>query len=510
MADYGHRPAVIIAGLTPVNPAGAVALGADGALVAACPHERVTRVRGRAARQGWPDQTLDLLLARRGASRHDVHRYVAVEPAPGGLAVSAPAGSEVIGHHLAHACSAYLTSPFSSAAVVVCDEAPPGVSVWIGDGATLRPFEWPWRGLGFADAYAWIAQAVGLAGPGAGQRLEALARLAPGQRSAWTEAVIAAADDGLVLAPSAGAAVAEALGAHPHLGDPTSAAVAAALQARLGDLFVELLAAVQRRTGQTRVCLGGTLFSHSPMTTRARLDGGFAEMFVPADPGDTGLAVGAVLHALGRPPAPVPAQLGPSYGAEEVKATLDNCKLTYRWESDDRAIQVAVEALMAGRLVGWFDGPMEWGPRALGARSILASPFSPYVLENLNRFLKHREPWRGYAVSGLTAAVAEQLDGPAQADHMECDYHPKDRERFTCVLPTPAAALRAQTVGPGAPPRFHRLLEGFGRASGLPFLVNTSFNGFHEPIVCSPRDAVRVYYGSGLDLLVIQQFVLQK
>lgn len=501
---------MLIAGLTPVTPAGAVALGSDHRLNAACPHERITRVRARSARQGWPDETLDLLLARRSASRRDVHRYVAVEAPPGAPTTPLPAGSEGLDHHRAHACTAYFTSPFTAAAIVVCDEGSPGSSVWVGEGAAVRRLDWPGAGMGFADAYTWIAQAVGLTGPGAGQRLEALARLAPGQRSAWAEAVFSATDDGLVLTPSAGAAVAQALGAPTHLGDPASAAVAAALQARLGDLFVELLAAVRRRTGQERVCLGGTLFNHSSVTTRARLDGGFAEVFVPADPGDTGLAVGAVLHALGQPPAPVPARLGPSYSAEEIKAALDNCKLTYTWAPEERAVQAAVEALAAGRLVGWFDGPMEWGPRALGARSILANPFSPYVLENLNRFLKHREPWRGYALSGLTAAVAAHFDGPADADTMECDFQPRDRERFRHVLPTADAAVRLHTVGPAAPPRFHRLLEAFGEASGLPVLVNTSFNGFHEPIVCSPRDAVRVFYGSGLDLLVIGPFVLRK
>ena len=173
-------------------------------------------------------------------------------------------------------------------------------------------------------------------------------------------------------------------------------------------------------------------------------------------------------------------------------------------------MQIAVKALMQGLLVGWFDGAMEWGPRALGARCILANPFAPYVLENLNRFLKRREPWRGYGLSGLETAVHAHLDGPARAPFMECDYRPRDRSRFRFVLPSEDAVLRVHTVDDASPPRFRRLLEAFGEASGLPLLVNTSFNGFHEPIVCSPRDAVRVFYGSGIDVLVMQQFVLQK
>jgi carbamoyltransferase len=169
-----------------------------------------------------------------------------------------------------------------------------------------------------------------------------------------------------------------------------------------------------------------------------------------------------------------------------------------------------VDALGRGRLVGWFDGAMESGPRALGARCILASPFSPYVLENLNRFLKHRQPWRGYALSGLDSDVHTHFDGPPDSPFMECDFVPRNRERLRHVLPQPGAAVRVQTVGAQAPPAFRELLRLFGQASGTPILVNTSFNGFSEPIVCTPRDAVRVFYGTGLDMLVINGFVLTK
>ena len=262
--------------------------------------------------------------------------------------------------------------------------------------------------------------------------------------------------------------------------------------------------------GLADLCLGGSLFRQSSMTTRAKQSALFDRVFVPVDPGDGGLAVGAALHGLGAAPALTSPFLGPAYAAEEIKEVLANCKLQYEWESDEGGVQAAVEALMAGRMVGWFDGAMEWGPRALGARSILASPFSPYVLENLNRFLKHREAWRGYSLSGLAADVHAHFDGPDAAPYMECDYRPRDPERFRHVLPSPGAALRLQTVVADAPPRFRRLLEAFGEASGLPFLVNTSFNGFHEPIVCNPRDAVRVFYGSGLDVLVMPPFVLRK
>ena len=153
---------------------------------------------------------------------------------------------------------------------------------------------------------------------------------------------------------------------------------------------------------------------------------------------------------------------------------------------------------------------MEWGPRALGARSILASPFCPYVLDNLNQFLKQRDPRRGYALSGLDASIREHFEGPDASPFMECDYAPKDRKQFGYILPGPTANVRVHTVGSDAPPRFRALLHAFGEETGIPILVNTSFNGFREPMVCSPRDAVRVFYGTGIDVLAVGQFVISK
>jgi carbamoyltransferase len=273
---------------------------------------------------------------------------------------------------------------------------------------------------------------------------------------------------------------------------------------------MEFVEPVRARTGSPNLCLAGDFFYHSSINTLVKRSSRFEQVFVPVDPGNAGLSVGNVLQTGGGGPRPVSPFLGPSYSTQETKDTLDNCKLQYEWQSDEQTIATAVEALRRHTIVGWFDGAMEWGPRALGARCILANPFAPFVLENLNRFLKRRESWRGYAISGLEEAVAVHCDGPTGTPFMDGDYRPRDPERFAHVLPAPGAAIRVQTVGREAPPKFRRLLAAFGEATGYPFLVNTSFNGFREPIVCSPRDAVRVFYGSGLDVLVLDQFVLRK
>jgi carbamoyltransferase len=287
--------------------------------------------------------------------------------------------------------------------------------------------------------------------------------------------------------------------------------VASALQNRLSELLVTFVSAVRRQLpARRRLCLGGSLFYNSCFNARIKTSGIYDDVFIPADPGNAGLALGAVLEALERPPTPVSPFLGPSYSSEEIKETLDNCKLTYEWVSESDGIELAVRALQKGRIVAWFDDRMEWGPRALGARCILASPFSKYVLDNLNRFLKQREPWRGYALTGTRPAVGEFFEGPDNSAFMECDFEPRDRDMFQHILPGPRASVRLQTVDNGVPSRFRALLDAFGTAAGAPVLVNTSFNGFREPIVCSPRDAVRVFFGTGIDLLVLGQFVIGK
>lgn len=497
------------AGLGGLTRHGCVALSDGGTLIGVCEQERVTRVKGAGFNStGLPDEALDTLLNRTGHSRADIQRYVTAEPE---RERHGPPQVEAIDHHLGHACAAYLSSPFSSAAIVVCDRDGQKVSVWEGRGCEVTPVEWPWTGPGFADLYSRSAALLGFRGEAGGQRMEALARLRPDcQGGGFADA--ARLDVNRLIVESDWEQIVERTrqsGGH-GAGVAHDAGLAAALQGRISQLFLEFLGEVRRRTDQDRVCLAGSLFYHSAINTGARCHSPFAEVFVPIDPGNAGLAVGTALYANGGLPHTASPFLGPAYTPREVKETLDNCKLCYAWETDDHAIEIAVDALVRGHLVGWFEGAMEWGPRALGARSILANPFSSFVLENLNRFLKRRESWRGYALSGLEDAVLEQFDGPRNAQFMECDYRPRDPARFSHVLPSPEAALRVHTAGPHTPPRFRRLLEAFGQSTGLPILVNTSFNGFHEPIVCSPRDAVRVFYGSGLDLLVLEQFVLRK
>jgi carbamoyltransferase len=322
---------------------------------------------------------------------------------------------------------------------------------------------------------------------------------------------------GLGFRPTRDEHLVEALarGGHPE---------AASVQRRLGDDLLRLLHDLQARTSARRVCLSGGLFFNTFFTTLVASSGMFEETFVPAHPGRNGAALGAAMQgALGAHGAAGAAgarrasdigspYLGPSYSDQEIKGTLENCKLSFDLVHDDALFGLVLHQLSRGRLVGWYHGRLEWGPRALGHRSVLADPFAPHVLENLNGFLKRRPAFRAYGVSvpaDRLSDVFEVCAGLEASPFMQFEYRPRDIDRFRTILPPGVETLRVHTVDTSQP-RTLRLLELWGERSGVPVLVNTSFNGFHEPLVCSPRDAIRVFYGTGLDVLALENFVLRK
>lgn len=491
------------------NAAAAVVSG--GRLLGVCEQERLSRIRRFALMPGeLPSEAVSAVLSMVGRTADEVSAYVTAESG-----VSLPSGLPRVrlDHHFGHAATAFLTSPFERAAVVVCDaSAGPEVSVWLGAGHEVSSSHWPWRGAGFASLFTEACQVLGFA-PGEEHRLEALARLDTASHLDLG-ALFRYVDGTLHVAPDWKSKVLERLNGGGTPWDvATASQVAGALQRALGDALLGLIADVRQALGVTSLCLGGGLFFNTAFNTRIAESSIFDEVFIPPNPGNAGVSAGAAL-AVGvangrRTPERVSAFLGPEYGLEDIKATLDNCKLSYECLSDGDVIDTCLRTLMAGRLVGWFQGRMEWGPRALGSRSILASPFSPYALDNLNVYLKRRERYRAYGLSVCEEERARHFDGPARSPWMEYEYRPLDLDRFRHVRPFDTVRLRLQTVDP-TPSLFRELHQAFGAATGTGVLVNTSFNGFSEPIVCSPRDAIRVFYGTGLDLLVLGRFVVRK
>jgi carbamoyltransferase len=516
----GARPAPaidrVVIGIAGARQNAAVAVCADHALLAFCEQERVTRVRRAPLAPGQlPGEALQAALGAAGCpDAPDLYAYATADD---GTRLPSHLSATDIDHHLSHATAAFRLSSFASAAVLVCDRrGSKPLSVWIGTGDGLVEQPWPASGDGLAHIYAEAASLFGLP-PGQEHELEGLARLDTGAEAGKFDELIAVRDGAVHLVPGWKPFVAEWLAAGGSDDLRHRARVASALQRHLGDLLVQIAGAVQQGTKASRLCLGGGLFYNTYLTTRLRQAQIFDDVSTAPNPGNAGTAIGAALAASAGPSAatgPVSPFLGPAYDAETIKRTLDNCKLSYEHLNEHELVETAAEALARGQLVGWFQGRMEWAHRALGNRSILASPRSPYVLDNLNVYLKHRARHRAYGVSVREEDASRYFSGPPTSRFMEYEYQPLDPEALRFVLPEGATHLRVQTVpkrqDDPATERFRLLHERFGLASTLPVLVNTSFNGFAEPMVCSPRDAIRVFFGTGLDLLVLDQFVIRK
>jgi carbamoyltransferase len=502
----------LVVGVAGVERNASVAIADGGTVVAVCEQERVTRTRraGMASRE-VPREALDAALLAAGRSATEISRFAASEDA---IASGGSTTIERVDHHAAHAATAFYTSPFDDAIVLVCDRrGSPQLSAWRADSRGLTKLDYVWQGPAFADIYSIAAGAFGFGIDGGEYRLEALAHAAEAPDIAPVPIEFEA--DHLKVAPSFMASLTQQVAAKREAATATRAApLAAALQTRLGDLLLNVVSELAKRFGGQHLCLGGGFFYTSYFTTRVAESGLYKRVFVPVNPGNAGTAIGAALlvgarHDVAPRRGVVSPFLGPGYATDVIKGTLDNCKLSYDYLGESGTIARAVADLARGKLVGWFQGRMEWGARALGNRSIVASPVAPFVLENLNGFLKHREPHRSYSVAVPAERVAEFFDGPARSDFMEFEYEVRNRELLGGLLPPGATRLRVQTV-PSSSTMFHTLLTAFGAASGVPILVNTSFNGFNEPIVCTPRDAVRVFYGTGLDTAMIGNFMLYK
>jgi carbamoyltransferase len=499
----------LVAGIAGIARNTATALSSCGQVVAVCEQERVTRTRhaGLAAGQ-LPKEALEAVLAVAGRGQRDIDTYAIAEE---DAALPTQVAVERVDHHLAHAATAFFTSDLTESAVVICDRHHQGgTTVWKADrrGITAASARTP--AFALADVYSAAAEASGFRRHRDEHRFEALAQVARSGRVPLPR--ITYGRNGVTVPLHFQDAVSSACAPDGSDMLRRRASVAASVQENLGDVLIEFLQDVRADTGSSSICLGGGLFFNSYLNARVAAAGLFDRVFVPVNPGSAGAAVGAalVLHpptdASGEPLTPF---LGPEFGVEAIKTTLDNCKLSYDHYHEGELLDRLVTALIKGRLVGWFQGRMEWGSRALGHRSILASPLAEYALDNLNVFLKHREPYRPYSVAVTEEDCPRFFKGPPRSRFMEYDYEVLDRDLLRPILPLGTTRLRVQTV-PSSAGIFHRVLEAFGAATGVPILINTSFNGFREPIVCSPRDAVRVFYGTGLDMAVIGNFLLCK
>ncbi len=300
--------------------------------------------------------------------------------------------------------------------------------------------------------------------------------------------------------------------------------IAASVQATTEDVILRVVEDAVRRTGLRKVCLSGgvTLNSAANGRLRRELD---VELYVQPSAGDAGSALGAALHhahaSLNRPRfGPLTsACLGRAADERSIEAALENAGITRRrrFSDEESLVQDAAARLAAGQVLGWVQGRAEWGPRALGHRSILATPTRPDMKRIVNEKIKFREPFRPFAPSVIAGRAAEFFDMPppthaVSPEHFMLAVHPVRPERRADI---PAVThvdgtARVHLVTRQSDPLLYRLLEAVDARTGVPILVNTSFNLRGEPIVDSPTDAIRTFQWSGIDALYMGRYLTTK
>ena len=318
--------------------------------------------------------------------------------------------------------------------------------------------------------------------------------------------------------------------------------LAASIQAVVEEVVLRLTRALHKETGASNLCLAGGVALNCVANGKIVRDGHFENVWVQPAAGDAGGALGAALtayHLYQDQPRPSNGHtdtmsgsyLGPEFAQHEIETRLRAAGADFETLSDDALIERTAEALSDGQAVGWFQGRMEFGPRALGGRSILADPRSQAMQKTLNLKVKYRESFRPFAPSVLREDVADWFELDADSPYMliVADVVESRRKQMTEAeqalfgiekLNVPRSDIpavthvdysaRIQTVDARTNPRFHALISAFKSRTGCPVVVNTSFNVRGEPIVCTPEDAFRCFMGTGMESLAIGNCLLEK
>lgn len=431
-----------------------------------------------------------------------------------------------VDHHLAHALSAYAYSGFDEAAVIVMDGrgAWEATSIWHGNGGRLEhllTIPWPDSlGLLYAEFTQFLGfqkysdewKVMGLAPYGQpGVNLREF--IHPEDSPYWVNTRLlgesaSGSFAGLVslLGPQR-APESEITGRHKD--------IAYAVQDACEIAMTGLVRQAIHKTGCRSVCLAGGVALNSKANGKIAASGLVERIFVQPAAADDGVALGAALapylDGLGRVPnrAMRHAYLGPSFDDSAIENTLKTYKLRSKRTSDPA--KTAAELLAQGKILGWFQGRMEFGPRALGSRSILADPRDPEMNVKVNNAVKFREWWRPFAPSLLAEKAGDYLESATDSPFMilTAQVRPEKRSVIPSVTHVDGSA-RPQTVEKEINPLYWRLIDEFGKITGVYVVMNTSFNLRGEAIVHTPTDAIRTFFSSGMDALVIGSFLVEK
>jgi carbamoyltransferase len=421
-------------------------------------------------------------------------------------------------HHLAHGASAFHASPFSRAAVMTLDGRGEKATTGYAAGAGNR-LEWLGQvhlphSLGLL--YERVTEYLGFLHSSDEYKVMALASFGKPRFLADFRDVVRLGPKGqYTIAPLR---LEERFGPARRRGGPLDQRhydIAHSLQVVLEETALELARWLHQETGEDDLCMAGGVALNCVMNARLRDRGPFKDIWVQPAAGDAGTALGAALWVDVRERAGDERAwvmdhvfLGPSFGEGEIEQFLRWSKLPYRRLAD--VAGETADLLVRDKVIGWFQGRIEFGPRALGARSILASPIHAAMQARLND-IKDREDFRPVAPVVLEEEAANWFAGARASPFMlfVFDVPPDKADRIPAVRHVDGTA-RIQTINRGQNPAYYDLLKAFQRRTGVPVLVNTSFNTRGEPIVCTPRDAVESFWTSPLDALVIGPFLLEK
>jgi carbamoyltransferase len=554
---------VNVLGINSVYHESAAALLVDGELVAAVEEERFNRIKHAKAAE-WdnphqlPERAIRFCLKHAGLTARDIH-HVAFSFDPRlrqkqyraewwdprleetfrlRLGQVRGAIEELLGrslgprlhfvpHHMAHHASAYFPSGFDRAAILAID----GIGETAGSSLAkavgtriqaVETFEYP-HSIGFL--WEVFSGYLGFSPYDASKVMGLAAYGNPKVFRQQFQSILRSDQDNYGVAQ-------EMLGSNPDkftrmeamFGPPRDensemlprhADIAAALQEATDAAVMALVRRIKRRVPFDNLCIAGGVALNCVTNEVVRRSGEFSNVFIPSAPHDGGTAIGAALavHAAKekRPPQrgySTP-YLGPAFKRNDILAAVKSAGLTARRSKSPG--RDAADMIADGKIVAWFQGRMEFGPRALGNRSLLADPRRPEMRDILNQKVKHREDFRPFAPSVLAEHAEEWFEvGAKLASHefmlFACDVKPDRRDRIPAVVHKDGSA-RVQLVSRKLNPRFHELISRFFAKTGVPVVVNTSFND-SEPIVCTPTDAIVTFRKSGIDALIMDDVVL--
>jgi carbamoyltransferase len=299
--------------------------------------------------------------------------------------------------------------------------------------------------------------------------------------------------------------------------------ISASIQQVTEDALLKILHQLHQQTGEKRLVMAGGVALNSKANYRLLFETPFEEIFIQPAAGDDGGALGAALWAwhlvLGKPRKYVmqSAYYGAEYSNDEIQGFLDKNSIAYqRFDDDQRLLDTVAQDISEGKVVGWFQGRFEWGPRALGNRSILADPRRADMKEIVNARIKFREPFRPFAPVVMAEHTEDYFDFPNVEKHMGARYMlmvapvKPDKQAVIPATTHEGGTGRLQWIDRATNPRYYGLVESFYNITGVPVLLNTSFNLRSEPIVTTPANAYNTFKASGIDLLVLGPYLIRK